>query len=103
MATTFNHRLNGDLCDAEFARQLAGLVERLEGRVVVESFGGAWLEVSRTTDTMFGVFPVTVSDGFAFRGDTSKRGESGVLWSPGDVHALGVVRRRALRMARRSA
>ena len=100
MTATMITALNGDLCDAEFARRLSGLVEGLEGRVVVESFGGAWLEVSRTTDTKFGIFPVTMKDGFAFRGDTSKRGQSGVLWSRGDVSALSVVRRRAMRMAK---
>ena len=100
MTTTTITELNGDLCDAEFARRLSDLVEGLEGRMVVESFGGAWLEVSRSTDTKFGVFPVTMKDGFMFRGDTSKRGQSGVLWSRGDASALGIVRRRAMRMAK---
>lgn len=94
--------LAGDLCDAEFARQFGPLIDRaLNGeRLVVESWGGAWLEVKQLTDTKASIFPVSTDGAFTYRGDTSRRGQCGVMVDRENYrHALGVVRRRAYRMA----
>lgn len=106
MSRVVYRELSGDLSDAEFARRFAESVPALLAdahRVFVESYGGAWLEVGTMTDTKLSIFPVGPTDiekAWFFRGDTRKRGQSGVMWQLGDIDALRIVRKRATVMAK---
>lgn len=108
-STCWEHSIAGDLCDAKFIKAATDTIKYRFGvhsgltTLVIESYGGAWLEVRRMTDTKFAIFPVTCTDGtHVYRGDTNKQGQSGVIWEPGNDHAMQVVRARASRMARQA-
>lgn len=83
------------LCDA-----LAAMPHESRGVVRAESSDGrvwATFDVSPMTDTQRAIFP---NHPGGFRGDTNRRGQSGVMFRPGanDSRALATVVERARRM-----
>lgn len=67
---------------ASFARQINDLDHETRGIYAACENGQVWavLDVSPMTDTMRAVFPC---DANGNRGDTRKRGQSGVMWRTG--------------------
>jgi len=87
---------------ASLAHQLAELDHETRATVVATENGTPWarLDVSPMTDTHRAVFPL---DANGVRGDTSKRGQAGVMATARDgFSALSVVIERARRMGRAS-
>lgn len=85
---------------AAFAHALAALPHETYAVVTATENGTPWasVQVSPSTDTQRAVFPV---DAYGVRGDTRKRGQSGVLVSGTNGygwHALPSVINRARRM-----
>lgn len=84
---------------AAFVHALAALDHDTRAYVVATENGTPWaqVDVSPLTDSHCSAFPNYIGAG---RGDTRKRGESGVMWTTRDTSPLSVVIQRALRMAR---
>jgi hypothetical protein len=84
---------------AAFAHALTELAHETRAVVVATEAGTPWaaVEVSPLTDTKRAVFPTDL-DGI--RGDTRKRGQAGVIVTPGVWVGVATVIQRARRMAR---
>lgn len=110
MAIKFVTELSGDICAAEFARQFDELMQTefggigtpyVETSLAIKIYGGAWIHVKELTGPhMLSIFPVTTNGQYVYQGDTSKHGQSGVMYKRGDTHALSVVCQRARKMAK---
>ena len=85
------------LSPASAARQILALDHETRGVVTLTENGTPWahVEVSPMTNTMRSAFPV---DSHGVRGDTRKRGQSGVMFGKRDTDALILVLRRAQKM-----
>ena len=86
-------------CVAAFVTTLNGMDHETRAVVTATENGHPWAHVhlSPMTDTLRAAFPV---DAYGVRGDTRKRGQSGVtVGRDGATRALSVVVERARRMA----